>query len=314
MSGETGTISADRGVDMVISGFYAVALYNFIYINVKIFLTFKRRKGLYFWSLVVASWGIPVHATGFLLKFFNLGAPKALPLIFVIIGWYCMVTGQSMVLYSRLHLVEPDVRKARWILIMIIVDFFLLHVVTTVLFFGSNSSNPEPFVKPYNIYEKIQVTGFALQESIISGLYIYKAWDMLKPALDDWGKRARKIMLHLITVNIVIIIMDITLLGTEYANQYEIQTTYKSALYSIKLVMEFSILEQLCAYLKGRSNSGFDPNSIRYDDATAVAGSRFSSFAFSSPQRLGSASDKLVGAIELERAARGSTVSRCLEI
>jgi hypothetical protein len=236
-----------------------------------------------------------------------------LALIFVIIGWYCMVTGQSMVLYSRLHLVEPDVRKFRWILIMIIVDFFLLHGVTSVLFFGANSSKPEPFIKPYDIYEKFQITGFALQESIISGLYIYKAWDMLRPALDDWSKKARMIMTHLIIVNVIIIIMDITLLGTEYANQYEIQTTYKSALYSIKLVMEFSILEQLCKYLEGRRNSGFDPNSISYGDSTAIARSRTSSFPFTL-QRLGSGGDKLIGAIELERAAHASTGERSLEI
>ena len=114
---------------MVIAGFFAISFYNFVYINVKIFLTFKRRRGVYFWSLIVASWGIPVHATGFLLKFFKLGAPKMMALIFIIGGWYCMVTGQSLVLYSRLHLVEPDVKSFRWVLIMIIVDFFLLPVL-----------------------------------------------------------------------------------------------------------------------------------------------------------------------------------------
>jgi len=179
-------------------------------------------------------------------------------LVFIIGGWYCMVTGQSLVLYCRLHLVEPDIKRVRWVLTMVIVDFSLLHGVMTVFFFGANSSNPGPLIQPFNIYEKLQVTGFALQESIISGLYIYKAWDMLKPAFDGWSRKARRIMIHLITVNVVII----TLLGTEYANQYDIQTTYKGALYSIKLVMEFSILEQLCVYLKGTSDSGFDPSSL----------------------------------------------------
>ncbi|EXJ59431.1 uncharacterized protein A1O5_12056 [Cladophialophora psammophila CBS 110553] len=305
MSGETGAISVSIGVAMVIAGFFAISFYNFIYINVKIFLTFKRHRGLYFWSLIVASWGIPVHAIGFLLKFFELGAPKMMALIFIIGGWYCMVTGQSMVLYSRLHLVEPDVKRVRWILIMIIINCFLLHGVMTVIFFGANSSNPEPFIKPFKIYEKIQVTGFALQEFIISGLYIYKAWDMLRPALDDWSQRARRIMIHLIIVNVIIIIMDITLLGTEYANQYDIQTTYKGALYSIKLVMEFSILEQLCAYLKGRSNSGFDPTSIRYQGGTVVARSNYSTAVFS-PQRLGSSNDKPDEAIELEEQHRSN--------
>jgi hypothetical protein len=39
--------------------------------------------------------------------------------------------------------------------------------------------------------------------------------------------------------------MDITLLGTEYANLYDIQITFKGTLYSIKLRLEFAILNQL---------------------------------------------------------------------
>lgn len=298
MAGETGAISVSTPVAMVIAGFFAVSFYNFVYINIKIFLTFKQRRGLYFWSLIVASWGIPVHATGFLLKFFELGGPKLMALVFIIGGWYCMVTGQSMVLYSRLHLVEPDIKQLRWVLIMIIVDFFLLHIGMTVVFFGANSSRPEPFLKPFKVYEKIQVTGFALQEFIISGLYIYKTWDMLRPAVDDWSRRARRIMTHLITVNIIIIIMDITLLGTEYADQYQIQTTYKGALYSIKLIMEFSILEQLCAYLKGRNNTQFDSTSTRYHGGTFAAGS--DSYCTASPQRCDLGCGKHVTVSELE--------------
>lgn len=293
-------------IAMVIAGFFAVSVYNFIYINIKIFLTFKRRRGLYFWSLVVASWGIPVHATGFLLKFFKLGGPKPMALLFITIGWYCMVTGQSMVLYSRLHLVMADARKLRWVLIMIIVNFFLLHGVMTVIFFGANSSNPEPFVKPFMIYEKLQLTGFVLQEFIISGLYIYKAWDMLRPAFDDWSWKARKIMFHLIAVNVVIVIMDITLLGTEYANQYEIQTTYKSALYSIKLVMEFSILQQLCSYIEGRQNYNSEAIQWRCPDGVSTTTDLD---RVTSSQRLDSSSNRHVDGSEGDKRS-----SRTVEI
>jgi hypothetical protein len=52
-------------------------------------------------------------------------------------------------------------------------------------------------------------------------------------------------MLHLIYINILVILMDITLLCTEYANLYEIQITFKGALYSIKLRLEFAILNDL---------------------------------------------------------------------
>ena len=101
--------------------------------------------------------------------------------------------------------------------------------------------------------EKIQVTGFCLQEFIISGLYVYSTKQILKPGATFQKKRFRQVMRHLIYVNILVILMDITLLGTEYANLYEIQITFKGALYSIKLRLEFAILNQLRSII---SNSG----------------------------------------------------------
>jgi hypothetical protein len=114
-------------------------------------------------------------------------------------------------------------------------------------------------------------------------------------------------MIHLIAVKIIIIIMDITLLGIEYADQYQIQTTYKGALYSIKLVMEFSTLEQLCGYLKGRNDTEFDSTSTRCQGGTFITGSDNYCTA-SSPKIFGSGSDKHVGVTELERAAHTTTI------
>jgi hypothetical protein len=260
--GYTGKIeNVSLGIAMTIAGFFAIAVFNVLEINVLIFSTFKRRTGLYFWSLLIASWGIPLHATGFLLKFFQLCGNDYVNATLVIIGWYSMVTGQSMVLYSRLHLITEK-RRIRWVLVMIIVDFFLFHVPTTVLFYGCNSSNSRPFLTPYAIYEKIQLTAFSLQEFIISALYIWEARKMLQSIGSIKKEEARSVMVHLILVNILMIVMDCTLLGTEYANEYSIETTYKSTLYSIKLKLEFAILNRLRSLVKSqhqRTLSGQTP-------------------------------------------------------
>ena len=68
-------------------------------------------------------------------------------------------------------------------------------------------------------------------------------------------EEVRSVMRHLTFVCIMIILMDITLLGTEYANQYEIETTYKSTLYSIKLKLEFAILNRLRNLVKSQQKS-----------------------------------------------------------
>jgi hypothetical protein len=121
---------------MTLGAFTAIAWYNVVDLNVLIWLTFKRRQGLYFYSLLVSSWGIVIYALAFLMKFFQVWKNNYVSVAFITIGWYAMVTGQSLVLYSRLHLVVRDNAKIRWILYMIIVDVFLFHIPTTVLTFG----------------------------------------------------------------------------------------------------------------------------------------------------------------------------------
>ncbi|PMD24398.1 hypothetical protein NA56DRAFT_567612 [Hyaloscypha hepaticicola] len=240
---------------MMIAGFFAIAVFNVVEINFWIFSTFRRRVGLYFWSLLISSWGIIFHAVGFLLKFFQVCNNEYVNVGLIIVGWFAMVTGQSIVLYSRLHLIVEDARKIRWVLGLIVVDFFLFHIPSTALNFGANSSNPNPFITPFAVYEKIQITAFSTQEFIISALYIWEARKMLKSLPNVKREEARNVMIHLIFVNILIILMDITLLGTEYANLYSIETTYKSFLYSIKLKLEFAILNRLRNLVKSRHQS-----------------------------------------------------------
>lgn len=78
---------------------------------------------------------------------------------------------------------------------------------------------------------------------------------MLRSIANIKREEARSVMFHLILVNILMILMDLTLLGTEYANQYSIETTYKSTLYSIKLKIEFSILNRLRTLVRSQHQS-----------------------------------------------------------
>jgi hypothetical protein len=280
--------------------FLAIAFYNVLELSMTTFMTFKRHRGLYYWSLQAATWGIAIYALGFVLKYFQVITLDMLSIALVVFGWYLMVTGQSIVLYSRLSLVVQNRRKIRWVLIMIIANAIISHIPTSVFAFGANSRNPKPFISLYSLYEKIQITLFFVQETIISSLYVFETIKILRPPDNIIGIRARKVLTHLIYVNIMIILMDITLLGTEYSGHYEIQTTYKAALYSVKLKMEFYILNQLvaisqanrevsCSYSnnsvtletwnrgihpKRRTRTSFDPNVHAYTDPSQQAEGR----------------------------------------
>ncbi|EEU42657.1 uncharacterized protein NECHADRAFT_47747, partial [Fusarium vanettenii 77-13-4] len=243
-TGETGPITAPLAINMVIAGFFAVACYNCVEILISLLNRFKRHEGLYFWSMLTATLGIALHSIVVLLRYYSLG-PNFPLCVLTCIGWYGMVTGQSVVLYSRLHLIVDDKTKTRWVLGMIITNFFILHVPVTVLFLGSNTKDSHRYLAAFNIYERIQLAGFFLQESIISGFYIWETARGLKPIFVIKKALERKIIRNLIIVNILVILLDISLLITQYLSHFQIQTTYKPVVYSIKLKMEFVVLNKL---------------------------------------------------------------------
>ncbi|PMD41954.1 hypothetical protein L207DRAFT_582374 [Hyaloscypha variabilis F] len=233
-----------------IACFIAVALYNVAELFFIIFATFKKRRGLYFWSFLVSTCGIGLYSIGFLLKDLSLSSQSVFFVTLIVVGWSSMVTGQSVVLYSRLHLVLRDPRKLRLVLIMIICNAVICHVPIIVMVYGANSSNPTPFLLPYSIYEKVQVTIFFIQELLISGLYIIHTIKILRLEGNIRGKASREVMTHLIYVNAIIVFLDLTILGLEYSGLYDIQTAYKGLVYSVKLKLEFSILNRLVELTK----------------------------------------------------------------
>lgn len=236
-------------------------MYNAVELVVMIFLAFNRYRGLYFWSLLLSGLGIIPYALGFLLKFFEItqGNSKWLAVTLLTVGWYPMITGESIVLWSRLHLIvsgEKGESVIRWTKWMIIIDAIILHIPTTVLTYGSNSdTDTQVFEAGYNIMEKIQMIGFFIQEVILSTIYIVETVKILRTSLKS---HTRKIMKQLIIINVVIIVMDLALLGLECASLYILETLLKGVIYSIKLKLEFAILSKLVNFVGGKAPEGQD--------------------------------------------------------
>ena len=80
-------------------------MYNACELVIMILATFKSYHGLYFWSILISSLAVIPHALGFFLKFLVLtsGPPLWVAIAMNTTGWYAMVTGQALVLWSRLH-------------------------------------------------------------------------------------------------------------------------------------------------------------------------------------------------------------------
>jgi hypothetical protein len=225
--------------------FIALASYNAIELNVIIFSFFKRRRGLYFWSFLAATNGIIPPNIGFLLKNILNSHNFGLYATLVSVGWVPMVTGQSLVLYSRLHLIFRNPFWLRMVLIMILTNAFVLHVPTIILMYGANSSPNNSWAYPYDIYEKVQVTMFCLQEFIISAIYVKTCYSFFDAENSLYGDAIRKMHHHLLLVNVVVILLDLPILALEYTGFYDLQPAYKAFVYSVKLKIEFRILNEL---------------------------------------------------------------------
>lgn len=267
MTGETGPILdvVSLPFAMVIGGFFGIACYNSIEIYIFILRTFKRKTGLYFWSMLAANSGIPIHAIGVLLRFFGL-APNLPMCVVISVGWFLMVSGQALVLYSRLHLVVGDPRKTRWVLVMIITLFLVIQLPTSLLFITANSNiYTQPLSERiFDVFEKIQITAFCLQEAIISALYVYEASNGLKLMDVIKGPRVRAMNRQLMGLFVLVVILDITLMVTEYTNNFQIQTTYKPVVYSIKLKVEAMVLNNLLSLVQSGTCSCWHTNSVSH--------------------------------------------------
>ncbi|KAB8266090.1 hypothetical protein BDV32DRAFT_939 [Aspergillus pseudonomiae] len=295
LDGISGELAGTQyGLKATLLFFISISIYNVIELAILVLSTFRRWTGLYFWSLLLSGClGVIPYSLGFMLKFFT-HANSFLSVTLLTVGWWTMVTGQSIVLYSRLHLVIRDERILRRVLCMIIANFFLLHVPTSVLTYGSNVPDRSPlFVKGYNIMEKIQMTGFTLQEVIISGLYIWETTKLLRLGS---SRQNRRIMRQLVGINVAILVMDLALLALEYASFYAIQITLKGVIYSIKLKLEFAVLGKLVDMVHGHRHPGTFGNDVQW----------YSLEYESSPTAPASSSD-LLGRISFSRVVQDGT-------
>ncbi|KAK7737371.1 hypothetical protein SLS53_006675 [Cytospora paraplurivora] len=231
-----------------------LSIYNAVELAVLCFLTFRHYRGLYFYSLLISGLAIIPYSLGFLLDLLDITNNNTpwLAVALITVGWWPMVTGQALVLWSRLHLLLVGARGERlirWTMAMIVINAIVLHIPTTVFTYGSNGNyNIKVYAAGYNVMEKIQMAGFFCQETILSSIYIVETFKILRTSLQH---DTRTTMKQLVAVNAAIIVMDLALLGLEAASLYILETMLKGVVYGIKSKLEFIILGKLVRFVSG---------------------------------------------------------------
>ncbi|KAH4183308.1 hypothetical protein HBH64_078820 [Parastagonospora nodorum] len=210
-----GDLSPSRSQLMVAHGLVGVCIYLCIEVIVRLLLRCTRLS-LYFWACSVDILAIALYVISFLVNT-NMAPHSNGGLVVVTeITWWTFKVAQSMVLYSRLNLVMKNRRVCRYVLWTIIftAGFAGLPAVITSLM---NSLGYSPGIfRVYDIFDKVQLTAFFVQETAIGFLYIYATITYLKNRVS---------------------------LG---ANHYPfLQGFYTVTVYAVKLRTEFTVLNQL---------------------------------------------------------------------
>ncbi|OJD16804.1 hypothetical protein AJ78_03047 [Emergomyces pasteurianus Ep9510] len=254
-------LKANLPVAMTMAAFVGISWYIAVELNIRLFLIFKRKRGLYFWSCCLCSWGIIVHPLCMILLDFGILKQPWVALVLIYITWWIMVVPQAVVLYSRLHLVICNRKHLRYVLYMIVFTVIFVSIPTVILgTFAQAGENPT-VVRINSVWDRVQVSIFFVEETTISALYVIETRRRLQDlqALHTPGDRGNtrniyQVMRHLIYVNLLIIFLDVTLLGLSYSTHFYIQAAYKPCVYGIKLRVEFSILNRLISSLQNTTH------------------------------------------------------------
>ncbi|KAG5913160.1 hypothetical protein E4U42_001415 [Claviceps africana] len=258
-------ITKDLPMSMTIAAFTGISWYIGVEINISLFLLFKRRKGLYFWSCALSSWGVMLQPLFIILADFGVWNNAVPSIVMIYLTWLIMVIPQSWVLYSRLHLLMRTASLLGVIKFVLIFNSIVFSIPTIVIGTLAQATDINPSLASFNlIWDRIQLVVYFVQETSLSVLYIFQTRTYLRgraPLRElSWSGQStlqgneysrsqandqKTVLWQLIYANTLIIALDIALLGIQCANLFHLQGAFKPCVYGMKLKIEFVILNRL---------------------------------------------------------------------
>jgi hypothetical protein len=180
----------------------------------------------------------------------NFAHQGVLATILLDIGWCAMVTGFSCVLYSRLHILNPNKRFQRIILICIIVNAILFHGPVIVATIIGNIHFSKITSKVFDVASFTEVA-FSVQETALSTYYIYLFLQFTK---DSRGEIATERTLSLLfCAESVILSVDVVLNVLLYKRLYLPRAMIQAFSSMLKLKIEYIVLNSLVDFAESRS-------------------------------------------------------------
>lgn len=231
--------------------FAAVAIWSAVPLTFRLFVTFQQRKGTYFWAILICSWGLCIRQTGYMLGFLAGNPYFPLPALMEQVGWVMMVSGFAVVLYSRLNLIVNSKRILRALLCLIIFNAVVWHPMMSTLSIGQEALGRKhrPTAKWARVFffaERVQIIMFCGQEILMSMFYVRAAYEFLRTKYDpSLQHKVRKAMFLLLFSQGIVTSLDITIITIDFLGYQSLKLFIHSFIYSVKLEMEFIVLNQL---------------------------------------------------------------------
>lgn len=113
--------------------FFGITIWASLELQLQLFSVFKRWSTLYFWSILISSWGSIFIAIGFSLRLFShIPGANRPSYILLCFGFIMMTSGFALVLYSRLYLIANGSRILKAIFCLVIFDGVAFHTPVIV--------------------------------------------------------------------------------------------------------------------------------------------------------------------------------------
>lgn len=166
-----------------------------------------------------------------------------------------MVTGFTLVLYSRLYLVIINPRLRAILLPPILTVVVLTNFVVFLLIYvvnGTGVSHGNHSNKAYIAAWRLQLLS-PIEEIILAGLYVFFFVRILKDSsLED--SHFRKTTFYLLCIaQVLIIICDVLIIVLNYKRLILLRTLIYPTLYAFKLEFEIVVLNRLIHLTSGRN-------------------------------------------------------------
>ncbi|PLN79641.1 hypothetical protein BDW42DRAFT_201583 [Aspergillus taichungensis] len=232
---------ANRRMTLVITALLAIAMYNCLVLYFWIFTFYKRFRGKYFWTMMCATTGVLWYSIFATLIGFQVGSAKA-NVVMQAFGYVFMTTGVALILYSRLDLVTRG-KIVLFVLWMIIITTCCINIPLAALFAAAFWTKKVATVAL--VFEKMGILFSCIRELIITAIFMWEAKRNLKSLLDAKGEEGKRMFYSLMVVLGIVIFLDASILVCNFANYKPIKLAYGGITNSVKVMMEFAILNRL---------------------------------------------------------------------